>query len=145
MSDYVSSELRTLVATRAAYLCEYCLMAEEDTFLGCEVDHIISLKHGGKTEENNLAFACTFCNRYKGSDIASVSSTGELVRLFNPRIDLWSVHFLLDNFQILPITSIGEVTVKIIGMNRSERILEREALSVVNRYPSPLARKRMMK
>jgi hypothetical protein len=38
----MSEELRRLVATRAEHLCEYCLIHEEDTFLGCEVDHIIS-------------------------------------------------------------------------------------------------------
>jgi hypothetical protein len=48
MSSYVSAELRRLVANRANHKCEYCLIHEEDTFFGCEVDHIISLKHGGR-------------------------------------------------------------------------------------------------
>ncbi|WP_228061189.1 HNH endonuclease [[Phormidium] sp. LEGE 05292] len=43
----IPQNLRQLVAKRADYLCEYCLIAEEDTFLGCQVDHIISVKHGG--------------------------------------------------------------------------------------------------
>ncbi len=51
-----------------------------------QVDHVISEKHGGPTEEHNLAFCCPFCNRAKGSDIASLVES-ELVRLFNPRID----------------------------------------------------------
>ena len=37
MSSYIS----------AAFLCEYCLIHEDDTVFGCEVDHIISTKHGG--------------------------------------------------------------------------------------------------
>lgn len=60
---YISEELRRLVATRADYLCEYCLIHKDDTFLGCEIDHIISLKHGGTNDEDNLAHACAFCNR----------------------------------------------------------------------------------
>ena len=71
-TDHISAALRRLVAARADNLCEYCLIHEGDTFFGCEVDHIISLKHGGPTEENNLAFACLVCNRNKGSDIASL-------------------------------------------------------------------------
>jgi 5-methylcytosine-specific restriction endonuclease McrA len=50
MPSYVNEQLRRLVALRAEHLCEYCLIHEEDTFYGCEVDHIISLKHGGPTE-----------------------------------------------------------------------------------------------
>jgi hypothetical protein len=54
MSNYVSEELRRLVANRAGRLCEYCLINEDDTFFGCEIDHIISLKHSGPTEAVNL-------------------------------------------------------------------------------------------
>jgi len=61
-----------LVVARADHLCEYCLIHEEDTFFGCEVDHIISEKHGGPTTADNLADACVFCNRAKGSDVASI-------------------------------------------------------------------------
>jgi HNH endonuclease len=53
MSSYISPALRRLVATRAEYLCENCLIHEDDTFFGCEVDHIISEKHGGQTAEIN--------------------------------------------------------------------------------------------
>ena len=86
--SYINVELRKLVASRAELLCEYCLIHEDDTFYGCQVDHIISEKHGGLTIADNLAYACTFCNRYKGSDVGSiVLPTGEFSRFFNPRID----------------------------------------------------------
>ncbi|HEX7774563.1 MAG TPA: HNH endonuclease signature motif containing protein, partial [Pyrinomonadaceae bacterium] len=50
-----------------------------------EPDHLIALKHGGQTTFENLALACFVCNRFKGSDIASIDAvTGELVGLFNP-------------------------------------------------------------
>src|SRR2546428_637443 len=78
MSDRIGNEIRDIVASRAERRCEYCLIPEDDTFLGCEVDHIISLKHGGTDDPGNLAFACVFCNRHKGSDIASIfTPTGE--------------------------------------------------------------------
>lgn len=63
MSGYVTEELRELVAIRAERLCEYCLIHEEDTFFHCQVDHIISLKHGGPTDADNLAYACVICIR----------------------------------------------------------------------------------
>ena len=83
MSSYVSTELRALVARRADWLCEYCLIAEEDTFLGCHVDHVISEKHGGPTSADNLAYACVFCNQAKGSDVGSIiKSSGAFLPLF---------------------------------------------------------------
>lgn len=137
MADGVNAEIRLVVATRADYLCEYCLIAEEDTFFGCHVDHIISIKHRGETKADNLAYACAFCNRFKGSDIASLSSeTAALVRFFNPRIDRWSDHFQLQGLSIEPRTEIGEVTVRILRFNDNERILERQELNKIGRYPS---------
>src|SRR6266436_5266276 len=111
MSDsYISASLRRIIVERADYLCEYCLIAEEDTFLGCAVDHIISEKHGGPTREDNLALACVFCNQAKGSDIGSIHWTsGEFIRFFSPRVDRWADHFKLSGIKIEALTSIGEV------------------------------------
>jgi hypothetical protein len=104
MREYLNAELRRLVIERASHRCEYCLIHEDDTFFGCEVDHIISIKHDGVTEGSNLAYACQVCNRRKGSDLGSlVRGTGELVRFFNPRVDQWAEHFRLDGTIINPL------------------------------------------
>lgn len=134
------AELRRLVARRASGLCEYCLIHEEDTYLGCQVEHIISEKHGGPTLSQNLAYACVFCNRFKGTDLGSlVTTTGQLVRFFNPRTDIWSEHFKLDGPRIASLTDVASVTVRIFEMNAAERILEREELIKVDRFPSAAA------
>ena len=140
MSNLISDELRLLVASRADHLCEYCLIHEEDTFFGCEVDHIISLKHGGPTEAENLAYSCLICNRRKGTDLGSVLEPGSvLIRFFNPRRDSWKEHFRLDGAIIRPLSDIGKVTANILGFNTPERILERETLIAVGRYPPVIA------
>src|SRR5690242_3229248 len=101
MSTYVPAALRRLVAQRARGVCEYCLIHEDDTFLGCQVEHIISQKHSGPTTESNLAYACVFCNRYKGSDLGStLARTGALYRFFNPRTDRWRDHFRVERERI---------------------------------------------
>src|SRR5438477_3833902 len=129
MSSYVPAHLRKLVATRAQGLCEYCLIHEDDTFLGCQVEHIISEKHGGQTIESNLAFACVFCNRFKGSDIATLSPiTGQLCRLFDPRGNRWAEHFRFNGVRIEGITDVGRATATLLGFNHADRILERQAL-----------------
>ncbi|MEP0864238.1 HNH endonuclease [Funiculus sociatus GB2-A5] len=91
---YISQELRRMVAKRADFLCEYCLISESDRSSRYQVEHIISLKHGGSTTEDNLAYSCVFCNLNKGTDLGSIVwQTGELVRFFNPRRDFWGSIF----------------------------------------------------
>ncbi len=84
---YISVALRQAVRERAANRCEYCRIHEDDTEFGCEVDHVLSEKHLGRTTLDNLALACFFCNRSKGSDLGSVLSADDptLIRFFNPR------------------------------------------------------------
>ncbi len=144
MTSYVTADLRRLVVARADSLCEYCLIHESDTWLGCQIDHVISEKHGGLTGADNLAYACVFCNRGKGTDLGPIAeSSGNFVRFFNPRVDRWSDHFRIIGDRIEPLTETGEVTVRILDFNSAERLLEREALCAVGRFPSPEALARM--
>lgn len=71
---YISAVLRRLIYARAHHQCEYCLVPELAVFGSHQVDHVIAEKHGGQTEASNLALACTICNKYKGSDLASVDA-----------------------------------------------------------------------
>ena len=138
MSTYVPAPLRRLVASRAGRICEYCLIHEEDTFLGCQVEHIISEKHGGESAESNLAFACIFCNRYKGTDIATLSpATHTLCRLFNPRTDRWADHFRLKDGRVEGISDIGQATAALLKFNDADRLLERETLRAFGPLPLP--------
>ncbi|MBE9101582.1 HNH endonuclease [Vacuolonema iberomarrocanum] len=126
---YIPSGLRRLVRDRAKNACEYCLIPEIAVLVAHEVDHVIAEKHGGQTNEDNLALACTLCNKYKGSDLASIDlNSGEIVRLYQPNHDYWTEHFQLQEGEILPLTVIGSVTVRLLQMNRSERIAERRLL-----------------
>lgn len=136
MTSYVAAELRRLVQSRAHSVCEYCLIHEDDTYLGCQVDHIIAEKHGGETDADNLSYACTLCNRAKGTDIGSIAkSTGTFIRFYNPRQDHWADHFYFDGVVIEPRTPIGEATVRILGFNVRERLIERQMLQNIGRYP----------
>lgn len=92
------------------------------------MDHIISRKHGGQTVLENLAFACFYCNRHKGSDIASLADSGQLTRLFNPRTDDWNEHFFQNGRRIEGKTVVGEVTTRLLQFNLPDRLLERSKL-----------------
>lgn len=137
MSVHVPAALRREVAQRAGHACEYCRVHENDTFFGCEIEHIISLKHGGVTESTNLAYACLFCNRHKGTDIAAIDrDTGELCRLFHPRHDRWSDHFAVEGTTIRPLTAVGRTTARLLMLNAADREIERAALIAAGRFPA---------
>lgn len=123
---YVSAELRTLVHERANGYCEYCRIAERLSFECHQIDHVIAEKHEGRTDEDNLALSCTLCNAFKGSDIASIDpESGEIVRLFNPRIDDWNENFSFDLGSVVGKTPSARATVRLLKFNRFPRIEER--------------------
>jgi hypothetical protein len=127
-NDYIPVAVRQQVALRSSYSCEYCLLPEVDSYFGYEIDHIISLKHGGGNQEKNLAYACLHCNRNKGTDLGSIDwATGNLARFFNPRTDIWAEHFRLNRGIIDFLTVIGKVTIAIFKLNDGERPTERTA------------------
>jgi hypothetical protein len=133
----LTAALRRLVRERADLRCEYCLLAEDDAYLPHEPDHVIATKHGGATDALNLALACFDCNRYKGSDIASLDpADGRLTPLFNPRMQSWAEHFQAVAGRIVPATSIGRVTVSLLRMNLPVRVEVRDELMALARWPA---------
>ncbi|MFZ5919766.1 MAG: HNH endonuclease [Chloroflexota bacterium] len=136
----ISVALRESISDRAEGQCEYCLFPQDASFLPFELEHIISEKHGGQTSPENLALACPFCNRFKGTDLGSIDpTTGQLTPFFNPRTQRWSDHFRFDGVKILPLTAEGRVTVSILQFNHPDRLAERERLFASRKFviPSP--------
>jgi hypothetical protein len=112
------------------------LLHQDDTPFSHQIDHIVPLKHGGKTSSNNLALACLECNRYKGSDIAAIDPDSNVITsLFNPRLHTWEEHFVLEEARIMGQTSIGRATVILFRLNDYRRITQRQVLIAAGRYP----------
>jgi HNH endonuclease len=135
--SYLSDEVRQVVRERAQGKCEYCLLSESYTPRFHPIDHIIPRQHRGKNDLDNLALCCSWCNRHKGPNLASLDpETDKLTALFNPRLQSWLEHFQLDNASgiIQPLTPEGRVTEFVLKMNEAERITERLALMKGGRY-----------
>lgn len=82
---YISAAVRQAVTERAGSRCEYCLYPQAAALLAFEFEHVVSEKHGGATTADNLALACPYCNRFKGTDLGSLDpETGQLTPFFNP-------------------------------------------------------------
>ena len=127
----ISNPLRSLVASRANERCEYCQYPEQFSPSSFQVEHIVPRSRGGLTEPIDLALACSHCNAHKATrENGTDPLTGTDVRLFNPRIDDWIVHFLLnrETGKIEGQTSIGRATVEILLMNAEQPIRARRNL-----------------
>ncbi len=75
----------------------------------------------------NLAYCCSRCNRNKGTDLATIlQEQNLLVRIFNPRLDVWEEHFYVLDGVIHPNSNIGEATIKLLNFNTSERVIGRK-------------------
>ena len=136
MSRSVPNTLRTLVAKRAGFRCEYCRVHQNDMVFTFQADHIISRKHGGLTLLENLANACSVCNQNKSSDLGTyLHGSNRLTRLFNPRRDVWEKHFKAVNGEIIPLTKIGAATVKVLDLNDSDRVNLRRLFTLQGSYP----------
>lgn len=137
MTTFIPNPLRDLVIRRAEYRCEYCLLHQDDEpIYPHEIDHIIAEKHSGPTQADNLAYACFYCNRFKGTDLASIDPlSGDITPLFNPRRQIWREHFALDGAVIVPLTAVGRTTVQLLKLNRPRIIQRRLYLSQLGRYP----------
>jgi HNH endonuclease len=136
---HIPNALRRLVHERAGGTCEYCLLREAMALSAHEVDHIVSQKHGGATEADNLALSCALCNKYKGSDLSSIDlETSTLVPLFHPRRQRWSEHFQLAAEMILPLTPVGRATVRLLQLNHPDRLAERALLISAGLIQVPL-------
>ena len=117
------------VRRRAQDRCEYCRLPAHATSLAFHPDHIIAAKHRGRTHEANLAWACFYCNSYKGACIAGPDPhTGRLTRLFHPRFDEWPEHFRWSGATLAATTAIGRTTIAVLNINHSDAVRLRRAL-----------------
>ena len=111
-------------------------MPEEFDPIPFHLEHIISRKHRGQTLLANLALSCSWCNLYKSSNLAGLDPvTGQLTRLFHPRLDDWADHFEWRRAVLTGITDIGRVTVDVLVMNDPERTRLRTFLIRLGVFP----------
>lgn len=135
MSQYIPAKLRSEVTERANGLCEYCLSDVDFSHSPFDIEHIIPIVEGGKTESENLALSCHGCNLHKSIKLSGYDVlSDEEVRLFNPRKDIWEKHFswAKEFTIIIGLTPIGRATVETLKLNRRGLINQRKVLYYFN-------------
>jgi hypothetical protein len=120
---YIPAELRRQVEQDARHRCGYCLTAQRVIGFPMAIDHIIPEAEGGETVRNNLWLACRRCNEFKGRRTEATDPlTGDIVPLYNPRRQSWSVHFAwsADGVEIIGLTAVGRATIVALRLNNED-------------------------
>ncbi|MBI4491962.1 MAG: HNH endonuclease [Chloroflexi bacterium] len=157
--DPHDATVRRAVRLRARDGCEYCLLP---TAGQVHVDHIIppalwdrytsgrlrpvvpAPDRRGPDHLGNFAWCCAFCNTAKGQQVAHRIAS-RTYRLFDPRYDSWSEHFVFAHncLFIVGITGIGRATEQALGLNTpglDGPLGTRHDAILVGRYPPYWAR-----
>ena len=104
-------------------------MPESFDLLPFQPDHIVAIKHGGATAEDNLAWSCYDCNIFKGPNVAGVDhENGRVTRLFHPRRDDWSAFFRYQGGILLGSNSEARTTIDVLRINLPRRVMLRRQL-----------------
>lgn len=137
MSD-VPKKLAGKIRRAAKNRCGYCFGEQQYVFAWLEIEHLLPRSKGGKTVEENLWLACTYCNTFKGSQTHGTDpETNKKSLLFNPRSQNWTKHFTLDSdlTTILGKTACGRATVNALNLNYELAIDTRKRWVKVGWYP----------
>ena len=137
-SERIPVAIRRVVAIRANNYCEYCRCPENIGTQSFTVEHIKPRQAGGETILENLAWSCFGCNSHKHTKTVGFDPEMQLqVSLFNPRQQVWSVHFGWSEDFTLMIgkTSVGRATVEALILNRQSVVNLRRVLVFANLHP----------
>ena len=126
----MSVKLRLAVRKRARGRCEYCRLPDVvPDLMRFQLEHIRARRHGGSSSPANLAWACPRWNERKGTNLSGVDpDTNRVLRLFHPRRDDWSRHFVSEGLRIRGLTATGRATAWLLEFNSDERLKLRQGL-----------------
>ncbi len=135
---FVAAENRREVINRARGFCEYCCSNSKFSDSPFDIDHILPGSEGGESEPNNLALACHGCNLFKSNKTELFdSATDKIVRLYNPRADVWNEHFnwTSDFTEMVGLTSTRRATIEALNLNREGLVNQRKMLHKYGKHP----------
>ena len=128
--------LRRWVISRSGDRCEYCQLSQAGQIATFHIDHVIPDSAGGETRAENLALACVSCSLKKGARQRILDpETGDRVQIFNPRLQVWSGHFVWQGVQLLGLSSVGRATIHALQLNRPIMVAIRSEEVVFDRHP----------
>jgi hypothetical protein len=131
---------RAIIALSKDY-CEYCIIPAAFATDFYSFDHIIPVCKNGESVLENLARSCSICNGLKQGKTTHLDPfSQQICRLYHPRQDNWDDHFQwsIDELQLIGKTAIGNTTIALLQLNRSNAINLRKLLKMVGLHPPTL-------
>jgi len=137
VSQYVPADVRRRVRDAFFSCCAYCQTDEALTVAIFEIEHIIPVSVGGKTQFDNLCLACPSCNRFKANRTQGRTDADNESRLFHPQQDSWSDHFdwTINGNVVVGLTDVGQATINTLRMNRKQVVEVRALWVAAGRHP----------
>ena len=129
---------KEIISKRADGRCEYCKSLQKYSPQPFVNEHIIPVVAGGTNELDNLALSCGGCNGHKYTKITGIDPiSNKKTPLFNPRSDIWVMHFQwsADNLAVIGITAIGRATINTLQLNRLNVINLRILTPMTDEHP----------
>ena len=134
----IPARLRRQVVLRAQNRCEYCGLAQAGQEAAFHADHVVPVLAGGRTTFENLALACVSCSLRKGArQQAADPLTGAVATLYNPREDLWRLHFRWNGVRLVGLSPTGRATILALKLNRPVALAIRQEEAAWHRHPPP--------
>ena len=138
----VSAEARAAVRAAFGGRCGYCGVSETSVGSELEIDHHLPQAAGGSDDIDNLVYACTACNRFKG-DYAPARDAPESLRLLHPLRDEMGPHIAATvHGRLLGLTPRGWFYIQRLHLNRPQLVELRHLHSVLQAQKDDLSRAR---
>jgi hypothetical protein len=115
------------VRERFGRRCGYCGVAEEDAAGELTVDHYRPSSTGGEDKDENLVYACSRCNLYKGDFYPTEEDLARGRRVLHPFRDDLTQHVRSheETGQLEPLTETGRFHITLLHLNRPELVTYR--------------------
>ena len=117
---------RAAIRVAYNYRCGYCGVSEISVGGELEIDHFQPSVHDGSDDLDNLVYACTICNRFKG-DYWPLDEAPDNFRLLHPLHNDVSEHITLAaNGRLVGKTTRGWFHIRWLHLNRPQLIVWRQ-------------------
>jgi hypothetical protein len=127
-----------IVHQRAHFCCEYCQTCQQIMGQAMHIEHI---EPNGDNSLDNLCLSCPSCNLSKAKATSAPDpSSGEIVRLFNPRTQIWQEHFewIEDGIMLRGLTEVGRATIERLKINLPRIVDARRVWVEAGKHPPNL-------
>lgn len=118
----IRARAKRTVRTVYAFRCGYCGVPESQVGSQLTFDHFRPQSQNGSDDVANLVYCCHACNEFKGEYWTEDDDT----RLLHPLIDDLNQHTAEEaNGQLKPLTTLGQVYIERLQLNRPPLVVNR--------------------